>query len=298
FQGYTFLNDKISHGQAMADEVHFTIAGINIDKILGFNLIAGRWFDHSEASGDKSVVVINQSLKEKLFGDENAVGKNIIYKDQNYRVIGVTDHYKYQGEFSRSVDIIFSPFWFKNANIRSWGKPKTDFIKVISGTSIAEINNLTREISLRFPDYKIEITPLTSDRTQYIRRIWGPVTAVFIVFTFVLLIVLLGQFGVLWYNISQRKTEIGIRRAIGANKSKIFIMILREMSLWASAGIILGAIIFSQAPILKLYPVDLNIFINSILISAVVIYILVTLCSLIPGIQATKIRPAAALHEE
>ncbi len=297
-EGYTRIDDQLTYNENVAENVHLTGTGLNIDKILKLNVIAGRWFDKSDDRPDYYPVVINQSLKKRLFKDEMAIGKHILLGENHLDVIGIIDHYKYQGEFSKPVDILFFMNQFSNIRINGSISDQSDFLRVKSGTSVGEINNLARIISQKFPDYEIEITPLKEERTRYIRKIWGPLVAVIVVFSFVLLIVLLGLFGVLWYNISIRKTEMGLRRAVGANKQRIFTQVIREMLWWASVGIIIGAVIFVQIPLLNLYSIEMQVILTSIISAGGIIYILVTLCSLFPGIQASKIHPAAALHEE
>ena len=205
---------------------------------------------------------------------------------------------KYHGEFSKPVNMMFYTNTPNQMSYNSWGKLRTDFFKVKPGVTTEQINELVTKLSQNYSDYEIEITPLKSDRSKYFMKVWGPIIAIFIVFAFVLLIVLLGLFGVLWYNISLRKTEIGLRRAVGANQNRIFIQVIKEMMSWASIGIVIGIIILAQIPLLKLFSVELDVFIASVLSAAFIIYLLIILCSLIPGIQATKIQPSVALHEE
>ena len=295
--GYTTFSGKETVGDIEVESIHITYTGINMDKVFNLNLIEGRWFDKTDDIPDYNPIVINQLLKENLFNDEKAIGENIQVRETNFKIIGVIDHYRYHGEFSKPVDILFYTNGF-NRHINCWGKQRTDFFRVKPGTTVEQINNLATNISQDYPDYEIEITPLKTDRSKYFRKIWGPITAIFIVFAFVLFIVLLGLFGVLWYNISLRKTEIGLRRAVGATANKIFVQVIREMLSWASIGILIGVLILVQIPLLKLFPVETDVFIASVISAALIIYLLIILCSLIPGIQATKIQPATALHEE
>ncbi len=298
-EGYTKFGHKEDYNDILADKVHLSEAGPDMDKVFSLNMVSGRWFEKQDDRPDYYPVVINKSLEQKLFKGGNATGKYIQLDDvSRMHIIGVIDHYKYKGEFSEPVDIIFAMNYFPNIWISSWGKKQTDFFRVRPGTTTGQVNDLARTISSKFPDFEIEIVSLETERIKYIRKIWGPLVAVFTVFLFVLLIVLLGLFGVLWYNISLRKAEIGLRRAVGANSGRIFLQIIREMLSWASVGIIIGTLIFIQIPLLNLYPVEPEILITSILSSAFIIYILATMCSLIPAFKTAKTEPAVALHEE
>lgn len=297
-EGYTTFNGPETIGDINVEEIHITEADENMDKILGINTIEGRWFNKSDDRPDYYPIVINRLFKEKLFKNGKAIGKQIEILDNEFTIVGVIDNYKYHGEFSEPTYMMFYRNQFKNMNYNSWGRRKTDFFKVRQGVTPAQVNELATNLSQKYPNYEIEITPLKTDKSKYYMKIWGPVIAVVVVFAFVLLIVLLGLFGVLWYNVSLRKTEIGLRRDVGANQNKIFIQIIKEMLSWANIGIIIGIVLMAQIPLLKLFPVEPGVFVASIISAAFIIYLLIILCSLIPGIQAARIQPATALHEE
>jgi putative ABC transport system permease protein len=142
------------------------------------------------------------------------------------------------------------------------------------------------------------ISSLDNSRSIYMRKTIGPIVVVVILFTLVLIIVLLGLFGVLWYDISLRKQEIGIRRATGAASGKIFNLVVKEMLVWASIGILIGIMLFVQSPILNLFSIRFNDILVSVISAALIIYFLVFICSLLQASQAAKIQPAVALHEE
>jgi len=172
-----------------------------------------------------------------------------------------------------------------------------NFIKVkkISGAFEAE---LTHKIATKFPGYRIKLFSMEKIRQHYIRSTWAPLITVLLVIFSLFLNVLFGLFGVLWYNISQRKSEIGLRMAVGASKTRVYQQFITEMLLLASVAIIPGIVIAIQFPILNLLDIDPVVYIIAIIAAALLIYGLVTICALLPSSRATKIQPAIALHEE
>ncbi|MBN1182120.1 MAG: ABC transporter permease [Bacteroidales bacterium] len=297
--GFTIITDGIKYSEMhIKDDIYLTVTDVNMDDILEFNVIEGRWFDGSDERPDYYPIVLNKELKKELFGDKNPIGEYTEVRGTKCQVIGVIDDYKYKGEFSTPVKMIFSKGFLPNLSIRSYGKETTDFFRVKPGTSPEEVNNLARVVSQKYPDYEINITSLDSVRTKYIQKTLGPIVAIGILFGFIFLIVLLGLFGVLWYDISLRKQEIGIRRAIGASSKVIFRLIVKEMLVWASIGILLGIIVFVQISIFKVFSFASENTIISILCASLIIFIMVVVCSLLPASQAAKIQPAIALYEE
>jgi len=115
---------------------------------------------------------------------------------------------------------------------------------------------------------------------------------------FLIINVALGLFGVLWYNINQRRGEIGLRRAIGASGSSVAVQLVKESLLLATLSVVVGTFFAIQFPLLNVFNVPAAVYLLALLLSIVFIYLLVILCSLYPGRQAAAIHPAIALHEE
>ncbi|MCB0685383.1 MAG: FtsX-like permease family protein, partial [Saprospiraceae bacterium] len=130
------------------------------------------------------------------------------------------------------------------------------------------------------------------------RETWVPMIILMGISTFLILNVSLGLFGVLWQNIQKRRPEIGLRQATGATRQKIYIQFILEMVLMASMGIFLGLLIAIQFPLLKVIDIGNDIFFKAMATAALIIYVLVVLCSYYPSRQASLIQPAKVLHEE
>ena len=109
---------------------------------------------------------------------------------------------------------------------------------------------------------------------------------------------MLGLFGVLWYNISRRYAEIGLRRAVGGNRPKILKQFIGEMVIAASLAVILGCIFAFQFPLLEVFDIPMHIYFLGTLGAIGLIYVLIVICSFYPSKVASEIQPATALHED
>jgi putative ABC transport system permease protein len=297
--GYTTICDGVKYkNREEKENIHISIADENIKNVLKLKVIKGRWFDKTDDRPDYYPIVINETCKKRFFNDKDAVGEYLGFWGGKLQIVGVIDAYKYHGDYSTPIDIIFTYKQLNNANVNCDGEETRDFFMVKSGTSKGEVNAMARAISLKHPDYEINISSLESVRDQYINKTLGPIIVVITLFFLVLFIVLLGLFGVLWYDISLRKSEIGVRRATGATSGKIFKLVVNEMMVWATTGIILGIVLFIQIPILNLFTIEKGVAALSIIGASLTIYFLVLFCSLLPATQAAKIQPANALHEQ
>ena len=116
---------------------------------------------------------------------------------------------------------------------------------------------------------------------------------------FMLIMVAMGLLGVLWQTVAQRTAEVGVRRAKGATRQKIYLQFTGEFLVLATLATGLALIAVAQVPILGIAPfVPGVVYIKAFLASAVIIYTLVSCSSLYPSWLATRINPAEALHYE
>jgi putative ABC transport system permease protein len=89
----------------------------NYYETMGMTLSEGRWFTAADTVGDKfHPIVITRSLKEALFGEEDAVGKSWSEKDdegnisQTYKVMGIVEYFKHKHDFQERTNTFFHPF--------------------------------------------------------------------------------------------------------------------------------------------------------------------------------------------
>jgi len=120
-----------------------------------------------------------------------------------------------------------------------------------------------------------------------------------VVAAFLMLMVGLGLVGVVWQNVTQRTTEIGLRRALGGTATAIYTQVLGELVVITSVGLLLGTGLVVQLPLLGVMTfVGTRVFLVGLGTSLALIYLLTLLCGLYPSMLASKIQPAEALHYE
>ena len=293
--------DRIIDGE----EVDLFTADENMQKIFDINIIEGRWFDRSDIIGNIRPSIINSKIQALLFPNENPIGKIISICGNETKIIGVIDDFRYLGEFSSPTSLIINhqsftdSVYYKNSMCMSCNGCGWDvfFLKTRSNDINFE-ENLVSYLKTKYPEWVVDITSLDKLHDQYITRTWTPIILISIIVLFILSNVLFGLFGLLWYSITLRKAEIGLRMAVGADKSAIYKQFIYEMLALVTLGIIPGIIIAIQFPLLHVFDIPTMVFIKALIISTVLMYFLVGLCALLPSAQAAKIQPATALHDE
>ena len=259
-------------------------------KTLGIEIAEGRWYTRADKSAKHTPALINRVAKEKMFGNENPLGKIIqLEGDERWKIVGIVENFKQHGNYQANTPAFF--------NLSDWDMGSV-LIKVKPGVDANFEAKLMREVGNMQPDWVFELSYLKTLRKSMNEQTSIPSLIFSIVCGFFLLNVALGLFGVLTLNIAKRRSEIGLRRALGAPAPAITIHFVGEMWVIATMGVLIGLILAVQFPLLNVFDLEASVYVVGMLLATLTIYVLVTLCALYPSIQAARIQPATALHEE
>lgn len=293
FSNSTFIWD-ISYNN-YRDVTNYYICEPNYPKTLGVEMESGRWFDETDIDPRQKPIVINQTLKTKLFGNEDPIGK-IVTSDEGknkMKITGVVKDLKNLGDYNEPGNAVFS-----RMDTSEYRWQNTILVKVSDDADAAFEGQLYKTIASQVQNSNIEIEHLSDKRTSKNNMTLVPMIILLIVGTFLIINVALGLYGVLWYNINKRKGEIGLRRAVGASGNAISSQLVGEALVLATMALIVGTFFAVQFPLLHVFDLPSGVYLVALGISIVFIYLLVVLCALYPGKQAAAIYPAVALHEE
>ena len=262
-------------------------------KVLNMKIREGRWFGGQDAVGKTQSVVINNSLRNELFGKGKAIGELLGDKDNRMRIVGVVDDVKAKGDYQAPGYAIYNRL---DTGAARWVSKL--LVKVSPTADAAFESQLYKSTANFMKNSNIEIERLTDKRKSANSLTLVPMIILLVVASFLIINVALGLFGVLWYNINKRKGEIGLRRAIGASGNSVSSQLVTESMILATLALIIGTFFAVQFPLLNVFDLAASVYIIAIILSVVFIYVLVLACSLYPGKQAAAILPAVALHEE
>ncbi|MBB5394364.1 ABC transporter permease [Mucilaginibacter sp. AK015] len=262
--------------------------------VMGAKMLAGRWYNKADRVSNTKILVINKMLKEKIFGKAEAVGKTFGDKAEDKRkIIGVIDDIKTDGDYQSPTYGLYN---LQDTAAYKWmGKI---LVKVAPQADAAFEGKLYKLMAGRLKKSNIEIEHLDNKLVAYNKFTLVPLIILSIVAAFLIINVALGIFGVLWYNINKRRGEIGLRRAVGAPGSSVSAQLVSEAIILATLSLIIGAFFAVQFPLLNVFDLPASVYLVAMLLAVIFIYLLVLICSLYPGKQASAILPAVALHEE
>lgn len=281
--------------------------------LLGLTIVEGRWFGPEDDGQAYEAVVINQTMRDDLFGTGEALGQNLSDErtpdgsapERIRRVVGVVEAYREDGEFdgTRNYAIyrkVIGQAGGADAPGNSRNRPPRNLlIKVRPGTTAAFEERLIKRLQAAAPDWSFEVSTLDAMRESSIRFAVAPLVGVGLVAGFLMLMVALGLLGVLWQSVTQRTREIGLRRAKGAARVNVQRQILGEIAVMTSLALLAGVLVAIQFPLLDIiYFVEPHVYAIGLAISVTAIYLLTLACAWYPSRMATRVEPAEALRYE
>jgi predicted permease len=263
-------------------------------KTLGAAILAGRDIDQRDVKGTQRIAVVNDTLATRFFAHANPIGHQI-WKDNPATIIGVVADSKY-----RAVDEEPRPMAFTAAMQEdSLG---TMSIEVRApGNAMALLPGMRKLVAGMYPDVPLE-QPMTLKeqfgKSYEQQRMFAAMGGFFGVLA--ALLVATGLYGMHSFRVSRRTTEIGVRMALGASRTQMLVMVLRE-SLWVLiAGLAAGIpLTYFAAKQLKSMLYQMSPFDPLSFALAVAAMVAVSSCAaLVPARRAASIEPMQALRTE
>ncbi|HJS23613.1 MAG TPA: ABC transporter permease [Pyrinomonadaceae bacterium] len=276
----------------------------NFLEVMGIPLLYGRTFGAQDTATSPKVVVVNQTFANKFFPGENAIGKRFTYdtsKPDELEIVGICKDAKYQSQRDDIPPTIYSSYRQERPlnsgvfEVRTAGDPTA---------LVASVRNVVREIEPNLPVQNVKTQVEQADETLRMERLFAKLLTLFALLAQQLAAI--GLFGVLAYAVSQRTHEIGIRMALGANRSNVLTMIVRQGMTLAVLGVILGLVgawvltkyLESWVSLSKmLFGVKVNDPLTYGLIAGLLTVVALIACY-IPARRATKVDPLVALRYE
>jgi predicted permease len=264
-------------------------------KALGLTLLQGRWFDSSDISSGRRVVVVDRLLVDRYWRGQNAVGKRIGDGGNPAIVVGVvaTGKFSSLAEASDKETIFFPMAQVPATNL--------NFVVRTYGDPAALASSIREAVHAADPDLPVfDVRTMSQRMDDAAQPIRAPVILLSVFGGLAVVLAMLGIYGVLAFSVAQRTSEFGVRMALGATSGDIAALVLRMGSLVIITGAALGlAGYLALSRLVSAYLYNTPSTDPSTLAAAVLLLTAVSFAAcLLPALRATRVEPVAALRQE
>jgi len=268
-------------------------------------LVSGRDFDEHDVAGAQPVVVISETMASRFFPHTTAIGKYLITEDYYHEqsgkktppmlVIGIAKDTKYRRIREKTQPTVYLAV----AQNQKLDDPRTFEIRTTADPSAmsraaeAAIAAVNQNISLDFQTLETQVADSLSEDhlLATLSGFFGGLA---------LLLAMIGLYGVLAYTVTQRRKEIGIRIALGAQNTSIVGLVMHDVAILLTIGISTGVAISYWATRLMekmLFGLKARDE-GTIILSAATLIIVGLAAAYLPARRATQTDRMLALRDE
>jgi putative ABC transport system permease protein len=271
--------------------------------VMGIRVLSGRGFVEGDGPGRPRVMLINEALARRDFANRNPVGETVFinYFPEPWQIVGVVANVR---QFGLALDP--QPQFF--VDLRQWtnvdalvfpaGAYYAARTSVNPESIVPSIRSIVRQLDAQAALFYVAPMEQVVAATTSRPRLYAVLLGIFSVVGLGLAVI--GIYGVMAYSVAQRTREIGIRVALGARRTQVVALVVKQSAVLTVIGIALG---LSGAAMLSRYlegllfgvkPLDPATF-----AAAAILFMLVALlAAYAPTRRATRVDPLVALRAE
>lgn len=264
---------------------------------IGIPLRQGREFTEHDRTGAPLVCIISESFAKRLFPNESALGK-VLRRGRDaefaHEIVGIAADVKSVGLAAPAPDEIYYP-------MRQLPRGGMSIVARVDGDPAMLQSIMSTAVAAVDKDQPISFFQTMESiigQNLGFQRIVATLTGIFAIVA--LLLAAIGLYSVLAYSVAQRTSEIGIRMALGAQRTQVLRLIIKQgmllvaVGLAAGLGAAFGAGTLIASLLFETQPFDSAIYaIVTVLFAAVAL-----LACILPAMRAAKIDPIVALRTE
>jgi predicted permease len=267
---------------------------------LGIPLLRGRDFNAFDTAAGNKVAVVNQAFERRYFKDANAVGKRLAFGAGNrieldVEIVGVVGNQKNASLREETHLFVYTP-----ASQRDRNTPESFYLRTALDESVIarQIRELVRQFDSNLPIYSMKSVQLVLEESISLDRVVAALSAAFA--TLATILATVGLFGLMTYNVTRRRREMGLRMALGASRRDVLGLVVKQACTYLAIGLGCGFIAavaasrYAESQLFGVTAHDLAVYIGALLLLAAA----GVLAAIVPARRASRLDPMEALRHE
>lgn len=321
------LNATFYYSRSYVTNVYYQSSAFQGGKILGidanylatcgYSLQKGRGFVQKDYDTYRKVVLLDHNAAETLFPGENPIGKTIEIGKEPFEVVGVV---KQDEDYQPNIETIQEFYEYYQSVVGSimipnqcwpivfkFDEPENVIIKADSTDAMSTAGNAVAKILNQVIDNQTNDTQFeyraddVMERVRNLQKLSESTNQQLIwIASISLLVGGIGVMNIMLVSVTERTSEIGLKKAIGARKKVILIQFLTEASMLTSIGGILGVIsgIGLSRVVSNISGSPTAVSVPAIIIAVLFSTLIGVIFGLLPSIKAANLNPIVALRSE
>jgi len=304
-----FVEGRPAPGPHANNVAWFDRVSLGYFEAVGNRIVRGRGFTERDTGASRRVAVVNEDFAKKFFKGEDPIGKHFGNAEPGlageYEVIGVAKNARYFPEMQPFYFLTESQTATFSDKANNSGEIRSHFLHDVviglkPGAKVGEAE-IRRAFAVADPNLPVITLQSLSDQVAgnfNQQRLLARLTSLFGFLA--LLLASIGLYGVTAYTVGARTNEIGLRMALGADRRRVVMLVLRGSVILIAFGLLVGVPLTLGASRLlghQLY--GISQYDPTVLTAAVVTLALSALvAAVIPAVRASSISPLQALRAE
>jgi ABC-type antimicrobial peptide transport system permease subunit len=267
---------------------------------MGIPILRGRDLEDADTLNQRSVAVVSESFVQRYFPDQDPLGRVFLFQNRPRNVVGVVRDVKVRGLERASEPQLYLPTADVPEGPLNAFDPKDLVVRasVPETTLLPSIRQIIRRVDPEQPISDVMTGVALIGTQTAVRESQVRVLAALAVVA--LLVASVGVYGTLAYAVAQRRHEIGLRLALGAQPHWIARSIVRDGIVLVAVGLIAGLVIafaagrYMSALLFGVQPTDPATIVVTVLVSLTMAF-----CgALLPALRAVRVNPMSILKSE
>jgi putative ABC transport system permease protein len=282
--------------------------GVSADyfPVMRIPIVRGRGVSEQDTPSNAWVVVINEAMAKRYWPNQNPIGQTIKFDDspdeKSRQIVGIVQDVKQVSLIEPAEPEAFVPYQQLSSRIYpGWTEARVHKSIIVRTHADAKtlMQNMRQIITELAPE-SATFGMTTVERTvSQSATPWRFLSEVLELFSGIaLLLAIIGIYGVISYSIGERRCELGLRMALGAQRGQVLGLVLRQAMALSMIGVVIGvAGSFITTPLISkfLYGVKPHDLLTLILVSSLMM-VVTFFASYIPARRATKIDPMETIR--
>lgn len=299
-QGPVEIEDRPDLESAERPSSYLRTASPDYFRALGIDIVKGRAFDAKDRADGQHVAIVSASFAQRVWPGQNAVGKQVRTRVEDdgelATVVGVAEEVRMTSLVGDNPLVLYRP----EAQRRWPGVGNTLLLAtdLDAATLAPEVRQLVRQL-----DPRVAVAGISTMQEVVDAKMSEPVRLRFLLGLFAVLGLILGTvgvYGVVSYGVTRRRTELGVRMALGASPREVWLQVVGQGLLPVALGTLCGMILslglwrLLRGLLFHIKPSDPMSF----LLAAGILLTAGVLAALIPAWQASRVDPSVALRSD